>query len=273
MTSSDESAMLSALMRLVGPSPPSKLTPQYKDQAFERIMRRSGSLSERVESSTIGRVIPDVEQLAIGEGKHFENLSVLFLDMCSFSDLSSWTTQDQKLVLKTLNIFMGEMLNVVRDFGGVFEKNTGDGLMAYFGEGSRTLAEAAKPAVEAAVAMHYVNDEFIGFFLSKHGCQRVNFRVGVDTGPITLARVAVHGGTHGGIVAIGAIANVACKLMRLIPNGGICIGERTYEALPNNWKQTCEKLEGSTGHVYLSSRTPYPGWRLDYRARDIPWAS
>ena len=65
---------------------------------------------------------------------------------------------------------MGEMLTVVRDCGGTFEKNTGDGLMAYFGEGARSTAEVVEPAVEAAITMHYLNDNLLNYFLNKTGC-------------------------------------------------------------------------------------------------------
>ena len=165
---------------------------------------------------------------------------------------------------------MGEMLHIVRDFGGIFEKNTGDGLMAYFGEGAASDAEAAKAAAEAAVTMHYVNDNLMWYFLKKAGCSPVSFRIGIDTGPVTIAKVAIHGGTHGSAVAVGTIANVACKLMRLVPEGGICVGERTFEILPYNWKTTCQRCDGSTGHVYRLTQQVYPGWKLNYRTPCIP---
>ena len=54
---------------------------------------------------------------------------------------------------------MAEMLWVVRKFAGDFEKNTGDGLMAYFKNGPE--AESAKQALDAAVTMHCYNDQVI----------------------------------------------------------------------------------------------------------------
>jgi class 3 adenylate cyclase len=176
----------------------------------------------------------------------------------------------QKAVLKSLNIFMGEMLTIVRDFDGVFEKNTGDGLMAYFGEGASNEAEAVAPAVEAAVTMHYVNDCLLDYFLKKDGGTPITFRVGIDVGPITLGKVAIHGGTHGSVLAIGTTANIACKVMEAIPEGGIAIGNRTYELLPNNWKQSCELVEGGTGHVYRCNQAPYHAWKLRYRTPMMP---
>jgi len=250
----------------VGPSGPSKHTAAYQDRCLNRLFRRNTQLETRVDASTQGRVIPEEEQLAIGEGKHFNELAVLFLDVCGFSDLPNWTTDEQKIVLKTLNLFMGEMLSIVRDFGGTFEKNTGDGLMAYFGEGANSRAEAVKPAVEAAVMMHYVNDNLIRFFLNKLQRPAIRFRIGIDAGPITVARVAIHGGSHGGIVAIGTTANLACKLMKHIPNGGICIGANTFRDLPNGWGQSCAAISEPTGFVYVATQAPYPAWTLNYRA-------
>jgi class 3 adenylate cyclase len=255
------------LESLVGPpAAPSKHTSAYQEKCVERLLTRRLQLESRADASTLGRVIPDEDQLAIGEGKHFSEIAVLFLDICGFSNLANWSIDEQKMVLKTLNLFMGEMLSVVRDFGGTFEKNTGDGLMAYFGEGAKTAQEAVKPAVEAAVMMHYINSTWIDVIMRKLGQVPIKFRVGIDTGPITVARVAIPGGSHGGIVAIGTTANVACKLMRLIPEGGICIGEKTYRALPNRWEQSCTVVEQPTGFVYVATQQPYQAWTLDYRA-------
>jgi len=35
-------------------------------------------------------------------------------------------------MLRVLNLFFTEMIRIVEDYGGAVEKNTGDGLMAYF---------------------------------------------------------------------------------------------------------------------------------------------
>ena len=193
------------------------------------MIQRKRTLEERVDASTPGRVFPDEERLAIGEGKHFDEMAVLFLDICGFSALPNWTTDEQKLVLKTLNLFMGEMLTVVRDYGGTFEKNTGDGLMAYFGEGARSTAEVVKPAVEAAITMHYLNDNLLNYFLIRLDASRFSFGSELMSEPITpRRRAAIHGGSHGSPSLQLAPPPIlhACS-MRHIPNGGICIGEKT----------------------------------------------
>jgi class 3 adenylate cyclase len=164
-----------------------------------------------------------------------------------------------------MNLFMSEMINMVRDFEGHFEKNTGDGLMAYFGDGATSDSERVKPAVEAAAAMHYFSDQLLGPLLDSYKVPRLSFRIGIDVGPVTLARVGVRSEDYNSLVAIGTIANVACKLMNLIPDGGICLGEFAYANLPTNWSSRCSRSDTPTGFVYVANQQPYPGWVLNHR--------
>lgn len=252
-----------ALLASVRPRVPSKWTQRYLQQIIDRGNNRIRVLQDRINGVTTGRVMPDLEQVTIGSGKHF-TLAVLFLDICGFSARPNWTNEEQKLMLATMNIFMAEMLNIVRDFGGTFEKNTGDGLMAYFGEGSLKPAERVQPAVEAAVVMHYANDNLFTPWFQQRGIEPIRFRVGIDIGPVTIARVGLRG-DESSIVAIGTPANIACKLMNRIPNGGICIGNEVYANLPNNWTQACRQCDQPSGFVYVANQAPYLAWELNHR--------
>jgi hypothetical protein len=50
--------------------------------------------------------------------------AVLFLDICKFSQIPSYDEAVQDNVLRVLNLFMAEMLYVIRAHQGEFEKNT-----------------------------------------------------------------------------------------------------------------------------------------------------
>jgi adenylate cyclase len=254
--------ILAGLMSRV-PGSPSGWTQKYISDVIARCDRRIDVLRDRIDGVTTGRVMPDLDQVTIGSGKHFR-LAVLFLDICSFSSRPNWTESEQKVVLQMMNIFMAEMLNIVRDKGGVYEKNTGDGFMAYFGEDVPTDLETIKPAVEAATIMHYINDNLLSPWFIKQGIEAVRFRLGIDVGPVTIARVGLKG-EENSRVAIGTIANVACKLMNLIPDGGICIGNNVYQSLPHNWETDCKRCQQETGFIYIATREPYPAWELNYR--------
>lgn len=245
------------------PGTPTKWTQRYLAEIIARSRRRIEALQDRIKGITEGRVMPDRDDITIGSGKRFD-LAVLFLDICGFSSRSNWTPEEQNAILGIMNVFMAEMLSVVSDFGGTYEKNTGDGLMAYFGENGGTEAERVKPAVEAAVVMHYFNDYLLTPWLKNQNVQPLAFRVGIDHGSVTIARVGIRG-EKSSRVAIGTTANIACKLMNRIPNGGICIGHTVYQNLPHNWAQSCRLCDQPSGFVYVATQAPYPAWELNYR--------
>jgi adenylate cyclase len=159
-----QNSPLSGLAGLFGslnlPGSPSKWTRRYVADIIARGNRRIEVLQDRIRDVTDGRVMPDREDITIGSGKRFD-LAVLFLDLCGFSSRPNWTPEEQSVILAMMNVFMAEMLSIVKDFGGTYEKNTGDSLMAYFGEDGATEADRIKPAVEAAIVMHYVNDQLM----------------------------------------------------------------------------------------------------------------
>jgi class 3 adenylate cyclase len=254
---------LADILRLYSATAPQKWTPAYVDQVITRTNTRIRNLRDRTVDLPQGRASPELDQVAIGSGKHYM-LAVLFLDICGFSSWPSSDHPEQATVLRVMNVFMAEMMNIVRDFGGMFEKNTGDGLMAYFGADSDDGATAVRQAVEAAVVMHAANDGLLSPWLVKQGFYPVIFRVGINYGEVTIGKVGVPGGLNS-FVAIGTPANVACKIMRLIPDGGICIGNEVYRQLPVGWDAWCVRIPAATGFVYKQTGAPYAAWQLNYR--------
>ena len=248
---------------LIGLGGPTRFTSAYVDKVVERSNRRIDGLADRVGGITTGRVMPDRDDVTIGSGRQFQ-LAIMFLDICGFSSRPNWWPEDQKKVVVLMNIFMAEMLSIVKDFEGTYEKNTGDGFMAYFGENERTLEASVKPAIEAALVMHYVNDQLISPWLKVQGIPPVVFRVGIDYGPVTIARVGVHG-KESSLVAIGTSANIANKLMNRIPNGGVCIGDEVRQALPHNWSSRCTLCAQDSGFFYVKDGSPYTAWELNHR--------
>jgi adenylate cyclase len=245
---------------------PPKADLSHLQRAHERFDRRLADCS--IESRVVaGRVVPDHDDLRIGAGRHLQ-LAVLFLDICRFSQIPSETESEQESVVQLLNLFMAEMLEVVRSHAGIFEKNTGDGLMAYFEGSSRS--ESTQDAVNAAVTMHYFNDQVISPGLRRMGLPEIKFRVGIDCGLVTIANVGIRGGDHRSLVAIGTQANIACKMMNLIPNGGIVLGNAVYAELRHLWKQETSKIGDVPGYVIQNTATPYPAFELKYRVPSTP---
>ena len=246
---------------------PKRWTRQYIEQVIARSNRRIASLSDRLEAIGQGRTMPDLEDLALNSGRRF-NMAVLFLDICSFTKIPSSNYDEQTKVLALLGVFMTEMMNIVRDHDGTFEKNTGDGLMAYFGTETSSDIESVKSAVDAAVLMVYVAENLINPWLARQGLPTVRFRIGIDYGQVTIGRIGLKGTNS--FVAIGSTANIANRLMELIPDGGIAIGNEVYRHLPQSWLNTVTPLPPNTGFVYVLTGAAYPAWQLNYRLTGQP---
>ena len=84
---------------------------------------------------TVGRMIPDDESLVIGSGRRL-NLAVLFVDICDSSARASYIEAEQLTNLRVFNLFFSEVVKIA-------EKNTGDGLLAYFEDGGGDPPETA----------------------------------------------------------------------------------------------------------------------------------
>lgn len=228
----------------------------YKAEASKRIGVRVHAVAKRARSVTLGRTMPTLATVPIGSGKQMR-IAIVFLDICGFSRWPNTTPEDQQDTLAILNLFLGEMMLVLRKCGGKFEKNTGDGLMGYFGTETADDDRAVHSAVDAAILMHTINDGVISPMLEQNGLHRIAFRIGMEFGDVTISKIGLHG--LNSLTAIGSAANTACHIMKCVPDGGIVIGEAACALLPKTYIPYCEFAPeikgGSDGRA----------WRLDYR--------
>ncbi len=237
---------------------------EYLDQIIDRTNKRINTLNQKLLTVKPGEQMPVEDQVTIGSGRQME-VAVLFLDICGYSSWFNDSYESQKFVLAVMNIFMAEMMNIVRDRNGVFEKNTGDGLMAYFGCETNNPVECIKSAIEASLTMHYFNDHLLTPFIKKQGFNEgVSFRIGIDYGKVTIGRVGIPGGMNS-FVAIGTSANIACKLLNVAEQGEIIIGQHVKNNLPSTWNQYCQFLAKSTGFNYVVNNAPYFAYKYTGR--------
>ena len=239
---------------------------EYLDRIIERTNKRISRLRQKMIEVKPGKQMPKEDQVTIGSGRQME-IAVLFLDICSYSSWFNDSFESQKIVLATMNIFMSEMMNIIRDYEGEFEKNTGDGLMAYFGTEEKNPSQCVQSAIEAALTMHYFNDQLLTPYMYKQGAQEgLKFRIGIDYGKVTIAKVGIPGGLNP-FVAIGTTANIASKLLRIAGPGEIIVGEHAKDHLPHYEQKYCESTLQSTRFVYVMNGAPY--WAYKYTARWI----
>ena len=169
-------------------------------------------------------------------------------------------------MLRVLNLFFTEMTRIAEEYGGTVEKNTGDGLMVYFPDNDGQPKETgSKKAISSALTMMLSNAYLISPVLKSSGTEEIAFRVSIDYGPVTIARLGPPR-RYNANVAIGTTANFASKMLRLAGENEIVLGEAAKNQLPIDWQLLwTEAHPANTGWIYRQSMKPYPLYKYTGR--------
>ena len=233
----------------------------YWESQIARVEKLRARISESG-TPAAGRVVPEDDDLAIGEGRRL-CVAVMFLDISAFSQRLSETESEQDLQLRVLNLFFSEMIKIAEDYGGTVEKNTGDGLMAYFENAEGETG--TKRAVACALTMMAANQHLIKPILAATPAPEITFRVSIDHGWVTVARLGAARRFNAN-VAIGATANFAAKMLSVAKAGDIVLGESAKNQLPITWQASFTEVSTTaTGWNYRATGNPYPLYRYTGR--------
>jgi len=230
------------------------LPQSYYTKQLQRVSAVREKIASRDAIVTDGRVIPEDGEMPIGIGKRF-NAAVMFLDICDFSQRPSDSEIEQSNNLRLLSFFFSEMIRIIEDYGGFVEKNTGDGLMAYFTEDNSTSNTARQKAVAAAMSMFYAGANLLNPVILLSNLPAINFRISLDYGNITVAEVGASRRFRG-VVAIGSTANFASKMLKFATKNSIVLGLDMLNGLPRLWLEHVSLKELNTG--WLRGDNPYP---------------
>lgn len=241
------------------------LTPSYWDARRSRVATLKARIREREQAISAGRVVPDGGDLALGRGRRLR-MAVMFVDICGFSRRPSETVGEQQTMLAALNLFFSELIRIAEDYGGTVEKNTGDGLMAYFEDNGGSPPESGcKRAVACALTMMAAREHLIAPALEESGVEPFSFRISIDYGWVTIANLGVARGFNA-YVAIGSTANFAAKMLGHAGEQEIVIGQAVVQELPTPWRDTFTVLQSTeTGWVSRATGFPYPLFRYTGR--------
>jgi class 3 adenylate cyclase len=135
-------------------------------------------------------------------------------------------------MLATLNIVIPTLMDAAWWFEGEMEKNTGDGLLVYFGMGTNADDEdAALKALGAIRAMRWATVNVITPQLRQRGLRELQITIGADLGDVLLAKIGLRQ-IDAPLVAVGEVANRAAKIQATCKPGEARIGENLLNALP-----------------------------------------
>ena len=163
-------------------------------------------VEERLEDIPDSYSMPDLEDMNLHEAKKFR-LGVVFIDINDFSGYA-WRNK-RRDVLFMLNMFIPPIMESVRKFDGAFEKNTGDGILAYFGAGDDS-DEIAETVLEYFLTAQYLLDVEVNPILEDYDVEPITMSGGAALGDVHISRIGVHSMNRR--TAVSPTANVASKL-------------------------------------------------------------
>lgn len=201
---------------------------EYINSLVQRFIELVKNSAERIDNVVDGRVAPGTDDLPIGNAKQIR-AAVLFFDIRGFSRRTgSAELVELQKTLHLLNCVIPLTMQIVFDFGGYVEKNTGDGVMAIF-PATTSDADAGDSALLTAVTVFYALEHLVNPYLTRVGIPIVEARIGIDLGTVLIAKIGTHTGNskfdRNFITAVGPAANLACKLQGLAGTNEIFVGD------------------------------------------------
>jgi class 3 adenylate cyclase len=152
------------------------------------------------------------------------DISVLFADLEGFTSFSETHEPDE--VGRMLNEYFGAAVPaVVTPYGGDVDRIIGDALMVTFNKRG-DQPDHAERAAGAGLALQKATLD-----LGKHHPDWPRFRVGINSGHVSVSLLGAEGGrTH---TIVGDTVNIASRIEGTAPTSGVAIGPDTKALLPD----------------------------------------
>jgi adenylate cyclase len=203
---------------------------EYYTTLEDKFSSITEGLSDNLDKIVDGRVTPALEDISIGTGRKMR-AATLFFDIRGFTKRTSADDKSLKETLMLLDCVIPMVMQIIYDYEGYIEKNTGDGIMALIGV-EKDDETAANNALSAATTIFYVLKNLINPFLESIGIAKVDARIGIDMGTVLISRVGLPTGTskirRNFLTVIGPSANLSSKLQGMAGTNEIWTGDLIY---------------------------------------------
>ncbi len=164
-------------------------------------------------------LIDSPENFALGGERR--RVTIMMSDLRGFTPMCERLTPEQ--TVRTLNVYLGEMAEVIARHGGWINEFIGDAILAVFGAplvAPRAAAHAVQCALEMQLAMTRVNEQ-----LAAEGLPQVQMGIGLHTGEVVVGNVGSERRAKFGLV--GSAVNLTSRIESYTIGGQVLISEST----------------------------------------------
>ncbi len=144
-------------------------------QARRREQQTRGSFSRFVSARMVDEILKNPHALKPG-GEKCE-LTVMFTDLAGFTSISEMLSPEE--LTRLMNEYLGEMTNILFQYGGTLDKYIGDAVMAFWNY-PMPQSDHALRAVRCAIAMQRRLNELRPIW-KQRGLPNVDMRAGINT--------------------------------------------------------------------------------------------
>jgi adenylate cyclase len=194
------------------------------------------SFSQYLSPEVIEILVKEPDQLKLG-GEEKE-LTVMLADIRNFTSLSEGLSPSD--LTRLLNLYLGELTDVILDNGGTLDKYMGDAIMAFFGAPVHDADNPIKACQTAILMCEHLHDKRLEW--ASQGLPALKIGVGLNTGPMIVGNL---GSTRRfDYSVIGDHVNLASRLEGLSKVYGvkIIISEYTRNRLESS-DIVCRELD------------------------------
>jgi class 3 adenylate cyclase/CheY-like chemotaxis protein len=211
----------------------------------EEVRRLAGALEKRNSfiQQVFGRYVTDTivqtlldtpEGLKLG-GEKCE-VTILMSDLRGFTSLVEGLPAER--VIEMLNLYLGEMTQVISSYEGVIDEFIGDAILTIFGAPIRSEDHAERAvacALEMQLVMARVNEQ-----LKHSGSPPLGMGIGVNTGQVVVGNIGSTKRAKYGVV--GTPVNVAARIQAAALAGQVLVTESTASHLGSKLSYSEKKL-------------------------------
>lgn len=174
-----------------------------------------------VSTEIVNTLLSGPELLKLGGEKR--KATILMSDLRGFSTITERCAPE--MVVEILNVYLGEMADVITAFGGTIDEFIGDGILVIFGAPIQYEDDAFR-AVSCALGMQLAMEK-VNERVEAMGLPRLGMGIGINTGEVVVGNIGSLRRMKYGVV--GSHVNMTSRIESFTVGGQILISENTLK--------------------------------------------
>lgn len=208
-------------------------SPISKIEKLEEYFSERYSIFEKYFNDTIDYDFSTSENLLdqFEESESFFNF--ISIDMVESTKRSG--TLDSKLNSQVNRLFLNEISNIIRNYGGNIFKYEGDGLLAFYTYDN--ILNKIDNSLETVIVIKIFINHFLNKYLENKGIPKISFRIGVNFGSSYVANFGDKNELYGHDL------DITCKIQKFASENQIIVGTNSVKLAHTEWRKRLKKIK------------------------------